>query len=308
MPSSLSTTPSSASLVAAKRVPGAASLTPTPSLVSFRLSSPPNLHFLSRTARSPCTLVKAQLNEVAVDESSIAATSTPPNSQLPPEQPEDRTNGASNEPPPPTASASQEAISEFISQVSSLVKLVDSNDIVELQLKQLDCELLIRKKEAMPLPPSPSPQVAMYSPPPPPPPEVIPSPSPPVSAATPVPPPQTPSPSPSPALASSSSSSSRPTIKCPMAGTFYRSPAPGTPPFVKVGDKVQTGQVLCIVEAMKLMNEIEATQSGTIVEILAEDGKPVSVDTDVPSLSHPPIDHLTKGSVLATLGSAGLFA
>ncbi|RVW30418.1 Biotin carboxyl carrier protein of acetyl-CoA carboxylase 2, chloroplastic [Vitis vinifera] len=68
------------------------------------------------------------------------------------------------------------------------------------------------------------------------------------------------------------SKSSHPPLKCPMAGTFYQSPGPGEPPFVKVGDKVQKGQVVCIVEAMKLMNEIEADQSGTIAEILAEDG------------------------------------
>ncbi|KAE8702696.1 Biotin carboxyl carrier protein of acetyl-CoA carboxylase [Hibiscus syriacus] len=76
-----------------------------------------------------------------------------------------------------------------------------------------------------------------------------------------------------------STKSSLPPLKCPMAGTFYRSPGPGEPPFVKVvGDKVQKGQVVCIIEAMKL-NEIEADQSGTIVEILVEDGKAVGVDT-----------------------------
>ncbi|KAA3456074.1 biotin carboxyl carrier protein of acetyl-CoA carboxylase 2, chloroplastic [Gossypium australe] len=85
---------------------------------------------------------------------------------------------------------------------------------------------------------------------------------------------------PSAASPAKTSSSSHPPLKCPMAGTFYRSPAPGEPPFVKVGDKVQKGQVICIIEAMKLMNEIEADQSGTITEILAEDGKPVSVDME----------------------------
>ncbi|XP_042439953.1 biotin carboxyl carrier protein of acetyl-CoA carboxylase 2, chloroplastic-like [Zingiber officinale] len=63
-----------------------------------------------------------------------------------------------------------------------------------------------------------------------------------------------------------------------MTGTFYRNPGPGLPPFVKPGDKVNKGQVLCIIEAMKLMNEIEADQAGTVVEILLiEDGKPVGV-------------------------------
>ena len=64
-------------------------------------------------------------------------------------------------------------------------------------------------------------------------------------------------------------------IEAPMVGTFYQSPKPGEPPFVQVGDTVTVGQVICIIEAMKLFNEIEAEQSGTIVELLVEDGVPV---------------------------------
>jgi len=60
-----------------------------------------------------------------------------------------------------------------------------------------------------------------------------------------------------------------------MVGTFYRAPAPEEPPFVSVGDRVKTGQTVCIIEAMKLMNELEAEISGEIVEILVENGKPV---------------------------------
>ena len=63
-------------------------------------------------------------------------------------------------------------------------------------------------------------------------------------------------------------------ITSPFVGTFYRSPGPDAQPFVDVGSKINPGQVLCIVEAMKLMNEIEAEISGTIVEILADNGKP----------------------------------
>lgn len=241
---------------------------------SFRLSQKPKLRFLAKglqPTRNGTYLVKAQLNEVAVDGSSNAAASTLAKSEVPLQEAKDAK--PSNEPSPPSL-ATEESISEFISQVSSLVKLVDSRDIVELQLKQLDCELLIRKKEALPLPPSHSPVVMMHSPPPPPPP-VMP-------AATPAAPAAASSPSPSaisPSPPSKSVKSSLPPLKCPMAGTFYRSPAPGEPSFVKVGDKVQKGQVVCIIEAMKLMNEIEADQTGTIVEILAEDGKAVSVDT-----------------------------
>lgn len=64
-------------------------------------------------------------------------------------------------------------------------------------------------------------------------------------------------------------------VKSPIVGTFYESPAPGAAPFVKVGDQVEAGQVLCIVEAMKLMNEIEADVSGEIVRRIATPGQPV---------------------------------
>lgn len=60
-----------------------------------------------------------------------------------------------------------------------------------------------------------------------------------------------------------------------MVGTFYRSPAPGEPPFVEIGSRVSTGQPVCILEAMKLMNELESEFSGDIVEILVENGTPV---------------------------------
>jgi acetyl-CoA carboxylase biotin carboxyl carrier protein len=64
-------------------------------------------------------------------------------------------------------------------------------------------------------------------------------------------------------------------VKSPIVGTFYESPAPGAPPFVKPGDQVQAGQTLCIIEAMKLMNEIESDGTGEVVKILASNGQPV---------------------------------
>jgi acetyl-CoA carboxylase biotin carboxyl carrier protein len=64
-------------------------------------------------------------------------------------------------------------------------------------------------------------------------------------------------------------------VKSPIVGTFYESPSPGSPAFVKVGDVVEVGQVLCIVEAMKLMNEIESDAAGEIVERIAASGQPV---------------------------------
>jgi acetyl-CoA carboxylase biotin carboxyl carrier protein len=64
-------------------------------------------------------------------------------------------------------------------------------------------------------------------------------------------------------------------VKSPIVGTFYESPSPGAPAFVKIGDQVEVGQVLCIVEAMKLMNEIEADAAGEIVKRIASSGQPV---------------------------------
>src|SRR5512140_3394347 len=65
------------------------------------------------------------------------------------------------------------------------------------------------------------------------------------------------------------------TVKSPIVGTFYEAPGPGALPFVKPGDQVAAGQVLCIIEAMKLMNEIEADASGEVVKILVSNGQPV---------------------------------
>ncbi|XP_062106532.1 biotin carboxyl carrier protein of acetyl-CoA carboxylase 2, chloroplastic [Humulus lupulus] len=229
--------------------------------------------FQSHNSKQPTIWkVQAQLNKVAVASNSIPVP--PPKSAVgsseeKDESPEEITTH--NNVPDPSS------IAAFMAQVSDLVKLVDSRDIMELELKQLDCELIIRKKEAIQQPAPPAapmqtyyPQGMYLSPPPP---------QAPASYDAPASPPPPSAPAPVSPASAQSSKSSHPPLKCPMAGTFYRSPAPGEPPFVKVGDKVQKGQVICIIEAMKLMNEIEADQSGTVVEVLAEDGKPVSVDT-----------------------------
>jgi acetyl-CoA carboxylase biotin carboxyl carrier protein len=65
------------------------------------------------------------------------------------------------------------------------------------------------------------------------------------------------------------------TVTSPIVGTFYRAPSPGAPPFVEVGSKIAKGQVLCIVEAMKLMNEIESDLDAEVVEVLVANGQPV---------------------------------
>jgi len=70
-------------------------------------------------------------------------------------------------------------------------------------------------------------------------------------------------------------------VKSPIVGTFYESPSPGSPPFVKAGDMVEVGQVLCIVEAMKLLNEIESDVAGEIVKKLATNGQPIEYGQDL---------------------------
>jgi acetyl-CoA carboxylase biotin carboxyl carrier protein len=70
-------------------------------------------------------------------------------------------------------------------------------------------------------------------------------------------------------------------VVSPLAGVFYRSPSPSAPPFVKEGDKVAFGDVLCIIEAMKVMNEIRADRPGVLRKIVAENGKPVSAGQDL---------------------------
>ena len=67
-------------------------------------------------------------------------------------------------------------------------------------------------------------------------------------------------------------------VEAPIVGTFYRKPSPDSEPFVSVGDRVEVGQTLCIIEAMKLMNEIQAEAAGTVKQILIEDGQPVEFE------------------------------
>jgi acetyl-CoA carboxylase biotin carboxyl carrier protein len=71
------------------------------------------------------------------------------------------------------------------------------------------------------------------------------------------------------------------TVKSPIVGTFYEAPSPGAPPFVKAGDMVEVGQVLCIVEAMKLLNEIESDFAGEIIKKLAVNGQPIEYGQDL---------------------------
>jgi len=88
-----------------------------------------------------------------------------------------------------------------------------------------------------------------------------------------------PAPAPAPAQATPAPASPAPpadnSITAPMVGTYYSAPAPGAKPFVQAGDEIKVGQVLCIIEAMKMMNQIESEKEGRVVSILARNGEPV---------------------------------
>ncbi|KEF30723.1 Biotin carboxyl carrier protein of acetyl-CoA carboxylase [Marinobacter nitratireducens] len=100
----------------------------------------------------------------------------------------------------------------------------------------------------------------------------------------PAPAPQPAAPAPAPAATAAAPEESAPAavnghaVKSPMVGTFYRAPSPTASVFVEVGQTVKEGDVICIVEAMKMMNQIEADKSGTVTEILVENGQPVEFD------------------------------
>ena len=96
----------------------------------------------------------------------------------------------------------------------------------------------------------------------------------PVTVAQPMPVP-VPAPEVAPAPAPTAPQQTGTPLTSPMVGTFYRAPSPGADPFVKVGDPVKKGQVVCIIEAMKLLNEVEADMDGTVKEVCVENGQPV---------------------------------
>lgn len=96
----------------------------------------------------------------------------------------------------------------------------------------------------------------------------------PVTVAQPMPVP-VPAPEVAPAPAPTAPQQTGTPLTSPMVGTFYRAPSPGVDPFVKVGDTVKKGQVVCIIEAMKLLNEVEADMDGTVKEVCVENGQPV---------------------------------
>jgi acetyl-CoA carboxylase biotin carboxyl carrier protein len=149
-----------------------------------------------------------------------------------------------------------------IRKVKKLIELLEESGIGEIEIKE--GEESVRISRGISGVPAPAPN---YSYPPPAP-----------AAAAPLAPAAA-APAAAPAEAPQSSSATAGTIvKSPMVGTFYRSPSPSSPSFVEVGKTVQAGDVLCIVEAMKMMNQIEAEVSGTIEAVLANSGEPVEFD------------------------------
>ncbi len=141
-------------------------------------------------------------------------------------------------------------------QLRQLITLLGESDIQELKLEGDDFRLELRRNL-----PASQPQVVMQAPPAP------------ALVAAPVPAPSA-SPSPAPPAAAAVRGDLL-EITAPMVGTFYRASAPGEPAFVELGSRISIGQPICILEAMKLMNELEAEVSGEVVEILVENGTPV---------------------------------
>ncbi len=149
-----------------------------------------------------------------------------------------------------------------VEKVRQLAQLVSELEIAEIELETPLGYIRISKY----------PEQVQVSPPPPPPPTVA-APPPPPPAERPVEPEK--AEKTEPAAAEPPVDETLHEIKSPIVGTFYRAPAPGEAPFVEVGDHVNPGDVLCIVEAMKVMNQIKSDISGTIVEILPKNGEPV---------------------------------
>lgn len=156
-------------------------------------------------------------------------------------------------------------------ELRELVAALSQTDIAELTLKSSDFELVLRKPSAVAaasaasMVVAPDSQLAADARPPSPASSILATPAAPAT----VPEPQS-KPTPPP-----SAESNLQEISSPMVGTFYRAPAPDEPPFVDVGERIKLGQTVCIIEAMKLMNELEAEVAGEIVEILVENGDSV---------------------------------
>jgi len=149
-------------------------------------------------------------------------------------------------------------------QIQELIKMINKSNIGEVSIEEKGFKLTIKQKEepvqqviAAPIQAQPAAIAA---------------------AAAPLAQPAAASASEKPAKAAEAPAGNTVTIKSPMIGTFYRSPSPDKPSFVNVGDEIEPGKPVCIIEAMKLFNEIESEVKGRIVKVLVEDASPVEYD------------------------------
>lgn len=153
-------------------------------------------------------------------------------------------------------------------QIQEIIRMVSKHKLSEFILKEGEFKLVVRNQGTTSEGHAVAP-VVVHAPAP----AMIAAPVAPVAA-----PAETPAPKPEPAPTASNDDSNYLVIKSPMVGTFFRCPAPDKPPFVNIGDTVEAKTKVCVIEAMKLFNEIEAEVSGKIVKILVEDNKAVSYD------------------------------
>ncbi|MCH1554439.1 MAG: acetyl-CoA carboxylase biotin carboxyl carrier protein [Luminiphilus sp.] len=145
-----------------------------------------------------------------------------------------------------------------IRKVKKLIELLEASSVDEIEIKEGEESVRISRNRAAPL--MAAAPAMMPAP-------VMPQAPAPAAAAAPAPEPE-----------SAAASGLENALRSPMVGTFYRSPSPDAAPFVEVGQSVRAGDVLCIVEAMKMMNQIEADRAGTVKAIHVSDGEPVEFD------------------------------
>lgn len=149
-----------------------------------------------------------------------------------------------------------------IRKVKKLIELLEESNIDEIEIKEGEESVRISRNSAQAVVAAPA---AAYNP--------APTPAP-----APAPAPAAVAPAPAQDAAPAAPASNGHVVKSPMVGTFYRAPSPTSPSFAEVGQTVKVGDVICIVEAMKMMNQIEADRAGTIEAILVENGEPVEFD------------------------------
>lgn len=147
-----------------------------------------------------------------------------------------------------------------IKQIQDLIKFVSKSGVNEVSIEEKDFKITIKTNQEPTFVTANVPAAA------------------PVAVQAPLPAAAAPQQAPVPVAVSATDESKYITIKSPMIGTFYRTPSPDKPNFVNVGDEIAAGQVLCIIEAMKLFNEIESEVSGRIVKVLIDNSSPVEYD------------------------------